>query len=327
MAVLTLGKAIRDALRVEMTRDDRVVVFGEDVGKRGGVFNITEGLQEEFGEERVFDTPLDENGILGMATGMALMGLRPVAEIQFIDFLWPGFDVVISDMAKERFRSGGQYGVPLVVRSPYGGGVKGGLYHSQSPEAIFAHIPGLKVVIPSTPSDAKGLLISAIRDEDPVIFLEAKRIYHNRAIQEEVPEGEYTVPLGKARIAREGKDVTIVTYGYMYHETMKAVEKLVAEGIDPEVIDLRTILPYDGETLLNSVAKTGKLVIVIEAPRILSVASELSAFIAERAVEYLDGPVVRVTGWDTPFPYALEHHYMPGPARIIRGVKRALGLL
>ncbi len=325
MPVMTIGEAIRDALRGELARDDRVLVFGEDVGKRGGVFNITQGLQEEFGEERVFDTPLDENGILGMATGLALMGLRPVAEIQFIDFIWPGFDVIASDIAKYRFRSGGQYGVPLVIRSPYGGGVKGGLYHSQSPEAIFGHLSGLKVVIPSTPSDAKGLLTSAIRDDDPVIFLEPKKIYF--AVKEEVPAGEHTVPLSKARIARSGKDVTVVTYGYMFHETMKAVEALVQEGIDPEVIDLRTIVPYDAETILESVGKTGKLVIVIEAPKILSVASEISALVAEKAIDVLDGPIVRVTGWDTPFPYALESYYMPNRTRIIRGVKKALSLI
>ncbi len=325
MPVMTIGEAIRDALRGELARDDRVLVFGEDVGKRGGVFNITQGLQEEFGEERVFDTPLDENGILGMATGLALMGLRPVAEIQFIDFIWPGFDVIASDIAKYRFRSGGQYGVPLVIRSPYGGGVKGGLYHSQSPEAIFGHLSGLKVVIPSTPSDAKGLLTSVIRDDDPVIFLEPKKIYF--AVKEEVPAGEHTVPLSKARIARSGKDVTVVTYGYMFHETMKAVEALVQEGIDPEVIDLRTIVPYDAETILESVGKTGKLVIVIEAPKILSVASEISALVAEKAIDVLDGPIVRVTGWDTPFPYALESYYMPNRTRIIRGVKKALSLI
>ena len=325
MPVMTIGEAIRDALRGELALDDRVLVFGEDVGKRGGVFNITQGLQEEFGEERVFDTPLDENGILGMATGLALMGLRPVAEIQFIDFIWPGFDVIASDIAKYRFRSGGQYGVPLVIRSPYGGGVKGGLYHSQSPEAIFGHLSGLKVVIPSTPSDAKGLLTSAIRDDDPVIFLEPKKIYF--AVKEEVPAGEHTVPLSKARIARSGKDVTVVTYGYMFHETMKAVEALVQEGIDPEVIDLRTIVPYDAETILESVGKTGKLVIVIEAPKILSVASEISALVAEKAIDVLDGPIVRVTGWDTPFPYALESYYMPNRTRIIRGVKKALSLI
>ncbi len=325
MPEMTLVQALRDALAVEMARDDRVVVFGEDVGRRGGVFNVTEGLQDLFGKDRVYDTPLDENGILGMATGMALLGLRPVAEIQFVDFLWPGFDVLISDIAKERFRSGGQYSVPLVIRSPYGGGVKGGLYHSQSPEAIFGHIPGLKVVVPASPYEAKGLLISAIRDEDPVVFLEPKKIYFG--LREEVPEGAYTLPLGQARVVQRGTDVTIVSYGTMLHEVLKTLPALQEKGISAEVIDLRTLLPYDGPTLLDSVAKTGRLVIVVEAPRILSMASELAAFIAERAVEYLDGPVVRVAGWDTPYPYALEPHYLPTPQRILRGVQRALNLI
>ncbi len=325
MPVMSIGEAIRDALKEALAKDDSVLIFGEDVGKRGGVFNLTVGLQEEFGEDRVFDTPLDENGILGMATGLALMGLRPVAEIQFIDFIWPGFDVIASDIAKYRFRSGNQFTVPLVIRSPYGGGVKGGLYHSQSPEAIFGHLSGLKVVIPSTPSDAKGLLLSAIWNDDPVVFLEPKKIYF--AVKEEVPTGEYTVPLGKARVVRPGKDVTIVSYGSMLHVTLNAVDDLVAEGIDPELIDLRTIVPYDAETILESVGKTGRLVIVSEAPKILSVASELAALVAEKAIDVLDGPIVRVTGWDTPFPYALEHYYLPNRSRIVRGVKRALSLI
>ncbi len=325
MAVMTLGRAIGDALRVELMKDDRVVVFGEDVGKSGGVFTITEGLQKEFGEDRVFDTPLDEDGILGMATGMALMGLRPVAEIQFVDFLWPGFDVVISDIAKIRFRSGNQFSAPLVIRAPYGGEVKGGLYHSQSPEAIFGHISGLKVVIPSNPYDAKGLLISAIEDDDPVVFLEPKKIYF--AVKGEVPEGEYKVPLGKAKVVKEGEDVTVVTYGQMLVRAEKAVQEVLKEGISVELIDLRTIVPYDGETILNSVKKTGKLVVVVEAPKLLSMASEISAFVAERAIDYLDGPIVRVTGWDTPFPYILEKYYMPNVERIVRGIKRALSLL
>ncbi|MEO0285073.1 MAG: alpha-ketoacid dehydrogenase subunit beta [candidate division WOR-3 bacterium] len=322
MAKMTIGEALRNALDIKLYEDERVLVFGEDVGKKGGVFTITEGLQDKYGEERVFDTPLDENGILGMAAGLALYGLRPVAEIQFIDFIWPGFDILISDIAKERFRSGGQFSVPLVIRSPYGGGVKGGLYHSQSPEAIFAHIPGLKVIIPSNPYDAKGLLISAIEDEDPVIFLEPKKIYF--AFKEEVPEEKYTVPIGKAKVLREGKDLTIISYGYMIHECKKAVEELEKEGISCELIDLRTIIPFDGETILNSVAKTGRVMIVVEAPRINSFASELSAFISERAIFYLDAPVVRVTGFDTPFPYVLENIYMPSQKRILRACKKLL---
>jgi 2-oxoisovalerate dehydrogenase E1 component beta subunit len=319
---MTLGEAIRNALDIKLSEDERVLIFGEDVGKKGGVFTITEGLQKKYGEDRVFDTPLDENGILGMATGLALYGLRPIAEIQFVDFIWPGFDVIISDIAKERFRSGAQFSVPLVIRSPYGGGVKGGLYHSQSPEAIFAHIPGLKVVIPSNPYDAKGLLISAVEDEDPVIFLEPKKIYF--AFKEEVPEEKYKVPIGKAKIVKQGKDITVISYGYMIHECKKAVEELEKEGISCELIDLRTIIPFDGEIILNSVAKTGRLMIVIEAPKINSFASEISAFIAERAIYYLDAPIIRITGWDTPFPYALEHLYMPNVKRIKKGAKKLM---
>jgi 2-oxoisovalerate dehydrogenase E1 component beta subunit len=320
MAKLTMGEAIRNALDIKLAEDDRILVFGEDVGKKGGVFTITEGLQKKYGEDRAFDTPLDENGILGLATGLALYGLRPVAEIQFIDFIWPGFDVIISDISKERFRSAGQFSVPLVIRSPYGGGVKGGLYHSQSPEAIFAHIPGLKVVIPSNPYDAKGLLISAIEDEDPVIFLEPKKIYF--AFKEDIPEEKYSVPLGKAKIVKEGKDVTVISYGYMLSECKKAVQELEEEGISCELIDLKTLVPFDGETILNSVAKTQRVVIVNEAPKIGSFASEISAFIAEKGIYYLDAPVIRVTGWDTPFPYALEKYYLPGAKRIKRAIKK-----
>ena len=325
MPVMNFAQALRDALRYELAHDDAVVVFGEDVGKRGGVFNITEGLQEQFGEERVFDAPLDEKGILGMAVGMAVMGLRPVAEIQFVDYLWPGYDPLYSEAAKIRFRSGNQFHVPMVVRSPYGGLVGGGLYHSQSPEALFAHVAGLKVVIPSTPSDAKGLLIASIRDDDPVVFLEHKRMYY--ALKEEVPEGEHVVPLGKARTVREGEDVTVVTYGMMVHETLKAAEKLEKEGISLHILDLRTLIPFDGDAILHSLERTGRLVIVAEAPRTVSFASEIAAFVAEAAVDLLDGPVVRVTGWDMPFPFKLEKHYMPNVTRIARGVKRTLSLL
>lgn len=322
MPIMTLRDAIRDALLREMERDERILIFGEDVGKKGGVFTITEGLQEKFGEDRVFDTPLDEDGILGMAVGLALYGLRPVAEIQFVDFIWPGFDVIISDMAKERFRSGNQFSVPLVVRSPYGGGVKGGLYHSQSPEAIFSHIPGLKVVIPSGPYDAKGLLISSIRDEDPVIFLEPKKIYFS--VKEEVPEESYEVEIGKGKIVKEGRDLTLISYGYMLHQTLKAAEELEKENISAEVIDLRTIIPFDRDIILNSVSKTGRVCIVNEAPRISSFASELSAFIAENAIEYLDAPIIRVTGFDTPFPYALENYYIPDVKRIKKACYKIL---
>ncbi|MEN3043787.1 MAG: alpha-ketoacid dehydrogenase subunit beta [Candidatus Hydrothermales bacterium] len=322
MVKKNIAEAIRNALDIMLSEDERVLVFGEDVGKKGGVFTVTEGLQEKYGEQRVFDTPLDENGILGMAKGLALYGLRPVAEIQFVDFIWPGFDVIMSDISKERFRSGGQFSCPLVIRAPYGGGVRGGLYHSQSPEAIFAHIPGLKIVIPSNPYDAKGLLISAIEDEDPIIFLEPKKIYF--AFREEIPEEKYFVPIGKAKILKEGKDITLISYGYMIHECKKAIEELEKEGISCELVDLRTITPFDGETILNSVAKTGKVIIVVEAPKINSFASELSAFISERAIYYIDAPILRVTGWDTPFPYILEHLYLPSYKRIILKAKKIL---
>lgn len=322
---MTLAHAIRDGLRIALDRDDRVVIFGEDVGQRGGVFTVTEGLQEQFGEMRVFDTPLDELGILGMGVGLAAAGMRPVAEIQFIDYIWPGFDTLYSEAAKLHFRSGGQFPVPLVVRSPYGGRVKGGLYHSQSPESIFIHTAGLKVVIPATPSDAKGLLLSSIADDNPVVFLEHKRMYFS--VKGDVEEGYYEVPLGKARVAREGTDVTIIAYGMMVHESLDAAKDLEKEGISAEVIDLRTLMPYDGEAILNSVAKTGHLVTVHEAPRTLGFASEVAAFVAERAIEYIDGPIVRVTGWDMPFPYILEDAYMPNKVRIVRGVKKALNLL
>ncbi|RME01132.1 MAG: alpha-ketoacid dehydrogenase subunit beta, partial [Deltaproteobacteria bacterium] len=255
MPTMNIIQAVNDALRLEMRRDPNVVVMGEDVGKFGGVFRATSGLQEEFGEDRVIDTPLAEGGIIGTAIGMAIYGLRPVPEIQFADFIYPAFDQIVNELAKFRYRSGGQYTAPMVIRTPYGGGIRGGHYHSQSPEAYFIHTPGLKVVIPSNPYDAKGLLISAIRDEDPVIFMEPKRVY--RAARGEVPEGEYTLPLGKAAVPRTGKDITLIAYGAMLHTTMEAAEAAAGEGIDCEVIDLRTLLPFDLETILTSVEKTG----------------------------------------------------------------------
>ncbi len=320
---ITLVRAIRDALAEEMRRDERVVVLGEDVGKRGGVFLATEGLYEEFGPDRVIDTPLSESGIIGMAIGMALYGLRPVAEIQFIDFIYPGFDQVVSELAKMRYRSGGQYYASVVIRSPYGGGIGGGHYHSQSPESYFVHTPGLKVVIPSTPTDAKGLLKTAIRDEDPVIFLEAKKIY--RAVKEVVPDDpDFTIPFGKAKLVKEGKDVSIITYGYMTHVALNAAKQAQKEGIDVEVIDLRTLVPFDKDAILNSVAKTGRLIVVNEAPKLCSFASEVSAFVSERAIEYLLAPIIRVTGFDTPFPYAQEHWYMPDEFRILRAIRKVV---
>lgn len=322
MATLTLLQAVTDALRTEMRRDDSVLVFGEDVGKKGGVFLATEGLQQEFGEARCFDTPLSETGIIGAAIGMAIYGLRPVAEIQFLDFIYPAFDQIVSEAAKFRYRSGGQYTCPMVIRSPYGGGIKGGHYHSQSAEAYFCHTPGLKVVIPSTPADTKGLLTSAIRDEDPVIFLEPKRIY--RTLKGEVPEGEHVVPLGKARIAREGKDVTLVAYGAMIPVCEKAAAEAAQKGIECEIVDLRTLVPLDEEAVLQSVGKTGRAVIVYEAPKTCGYGAELSALIAEKSIDVLEAPIVRVAGFDTPFPYTLENTYMPDVRRILAGIEKVV---
>lgn len=318
MATLTLLQAVRDALLTEMTRDERVVLMGEDVGVNGGVFRATEGLQKEFGENRVMDTPLAESGIIGMALGMAVNGLKPVPEIQFMDFIYPAFDQIVSEVAKLRYRTGGTLACPMVIRTPYGGGIKGGHYHSQSSEAYFAHTPGLKIVVPSNPYDAKGLLISAIRDEDPVMFLEPKRLY--RSVKGEVPEDSYTVELGKAHVLRPGKDVTILAWGAMVPIAQKAAELSAPRGADCEVIDLRTLVPLDEETILESVRKTGRVVIVQEAPRTCGFAAELSALIAEEAILSLEAPIVRVTGFDTPFPYTLEHIYMPDPERVALAV-------
>ncbi len=318
MATLTLLGAIRDGLLNEMTRDERVVLMGEDIGFNGGVFRTTEGLQKEFGEDRVMDTPLNESGIIGLAVGMAVNGMRPVPEIQFMDFIFPAFDEIVSEVAKIRYRSGGGFTCPMVIRTPYGGGIKGGHYHSQSGEAYFAHTPGLKVVIPSNPYDAKGLLISSIRDEDPVIFFEPKRLY--RSMKGEVPEDDYTVELGKAQIVKPGKDVTIIAWGAMVPICQKAAELCLPRGADCEVIDVRTLVPLDEETILESVKKTGRVVIVQEAPKTCGFASEVAALIAEEAILYLEAPVVRVTGFDTPFPYTLEHVYMPDPERVALAV-------
>jgi 2-oxoisovalerate dehydrogenase E1 component beta subunit len=321
LPLLNMAQALNLALREEMERDERVVVLGEDVGKRGGVFLITEGLYELFGPDRVIDTPLSEAAIIGVAAGMAMNGLRPVAEIQFADFIFGGFDQIVSNVAKIRYRTGGQFSVPLVVRAPVGGGVKGGMFHSQSPEAYFVHTPGLKVVTPSTPYDAKGLLISAIRDEDPVIFFEPKRIY--RTFREEVPEGDYTVPLGVARVAREGADVSLITYAATVHDCLSAAEKAKSEGIDCEVIDLRTLLPFDREAIDRTVKKTGRVVIVHEAPKTGGFGAEIAAYIAERLLFSLESPVLRVTGYDTPFPFAHENLYMPNEKRILDAVRKS----
>jgi 2-oxoisovalerate dehydrogenase E1 component beta subunit len=318
----TMVQAVRSAMIDEMTLDPNVVTLGEDIGPRGGVFLVTEGLIDKFGKDRVIDTPLAELGIIGAAVGMAMFGLRPVAEIQFIDFLFPGFDMLVSEAAKMRYRSAGQFYCPMVVRSPYGGGVRGGGYHSQSPEAYFVATPGLKVVAPSNPYDAKGLLIASIRDDDPVVFMEPKKVY--RFQKQEVPNGAYEVPLGKAAIAREGKHVSLITFGAMVQLALEAAEKMKPQGVDVEVLDLRTLQPYDCDAIMTTVAKTGHVVLLQEAPRIGGFMGEIAAYIAETGIEYLEGPIVRVGGWDTPFPYALEKAYMPNVERINRAIKKTL---
>jgi pyruvate dehydrogenase E1 component beta subunit len=322
MADMNLLEAVRDALRVEMRRDPRVVVLGEDVGRFGGVFRATEGLQEEFGPERCIDTPLAESGIVGTAIGMALYGMRPVPEIQFGDYIYPAFDQIVNELAKLRYRSGGEYSAPVVIRTPIGGGIKGGHYHSQSPEALFTHIPGLKVVCPSNPYDAKGLLASAIRGEDPVIFMEPK--FHYRKPRAEVPEGEYTIPLGEAKVVREGNQVTVIAWSAMVNTALDAAAKAVAQGYDLEVLDLRTLVPFDEAAILKSVKKTGRVVIAHEAPRTSGFGAEIAATIAEKAILSLEAPVIRVTGLDTPFPYTLESEYLPDADRILDAVERVV---
>lgn len=324
MAQMNLVQAINDALRVEMKRDDRVVVMGEDVGRVGGVFRVTAGLWDEFGDDRVIDTPLSEGGILGTAIGMALYGLVPVPEIQFSDFIFPGYDQIVSELAKMRWRSGGEYAAKMVVRTPVGGGIRGGLYHSQSPESLFIHVAGLKVVCPSNPYDAKGLLLASIRDPDPVLFFEPKRIY--RAARGEVPEGDYTVDLSKAKVVREidpnkkSATVTILAWGAMLYEAIAAAEKAAEQGIECEIVDLRTLWPLDIETIAASVKKTGRVVIVHEAPKTCGFGAELVALVNEHCFVHLEAPPVRVTGFDTPFPYTLEMDYLPLAHRILPAV-------
>jgi pyruvate dehydrogenase E1 component beta subunit len=322
MPTLNIIQAVNDALRLEMRRDPNVVVLGEDVGRFGGVFRATSGLFEEFGPDRAIDTPLAESGIIGTAVGMALYGLRPVPEIQFADFIFPAMDQIVSEVAKYRYRSGGQYACPMVIRTPYGGGIRGGSYHSQSPEAHFIHTAGLKVVVPSTPEDAKGLLLAAIRDPDPVLFFEPKRIY--RAARGEVPEGDYTVPLGQARLTRAGHQVTLIAWGAMWHEADQAAREAEAEGIDAEVLDLRSLQPLDIEAVVRSVTKTGRAVVVHEAPRTCGFGAELAALIQERCFLYLEAPVLRVTGFDTPFPYTLENEYLPRAPRILKALRESV---
>jgi pyruvate dehydrogenase E1 component beta subunit len=324
MPQLTLVQAVNDALRVELRRDERVLVMGEDVGVDGGVFRATDGLLQEFGPDRVIDTPLAESGIVGTAIGMAAYGLRPVAEIQFDGFMPPAFDQIVSHAARLRWRSRGRYSIPLVVRVPFGGGIRALEHHSESPEAWYAHTPGLKVVIPSNPYDAKGLLISAIRDPDPVIFFEPKRIY--RAFRQEVTEGDYTVPLGKASILREGTDLTLISWGAMVRVGMAAVEAAEQKGISVELIDLRTLAPLDAQTVLQSVSKTGRALIVQEAPRTSGFASEIVTLINERLLLQLQAPVRRVTGYDVPIPYfRLEEYYLPDTGRVMKGIEKVMG--
>jgi 2-oxoisovalerate dehydrogenase E1 component beta subunit len=331
----TMIEAIRDAMAVMMEKDDNIVVFGEDVGYFGGVFRCTQGLQQRFGKSRCFDTPISELGIIGAAIGMAAYGLRPCVEIQFADYMYPAYDQIVSEAARIRYRSAGQFTAPIVIRMPTGGGIFGGQTHSQSPEALFTHVAGLKTVVPSNPYDAKGLLIAAIEDDDPVIFLEPKRIYNgpfdghpespvtpwSKHPQGEVPDGHYAVPLGKAAVRREGKSVTVLTYGTIVH----VAEAAAAEtGIDAEIIDIRTLLPLDTETIEASVGKTGRCVVAHEATLTSGYGAELAAIVQQSCFYYLEAPILRVTGWDTPYPHAQEWEYFPGPARIGRALQAAM---
>jgi 2-oxoisovalerate dehydrogenase E1 component beta subunit len=324
MTEKNLIAAIHDTLHDEMAADDRIVVLGEDVGARGGVFRITQGFLDEFGERRVIDTPLAEGGIVGVAVGMALHGLLPVAEIEFADFIHPAFDQIVSEVARMRYRTNGDYGLPMVIRTPWGGGVHGALYHSQSIEAFFGHVPGLKVVAPATPYDASGMLRSAIRDPDPVLFLEHKRTY--RAITGEVPDEPFTVPIGPADVKREGDDLTVVAYGLMMHVCLEAAERLQAEhGGSAEVVDVRTISPLDKDTILTSVRKTGKALVVYEDNRTYGAGAEIVATIAEEAMFDLDAPIVRIGGPDAPamgFATNLEHAFLPDADRVLDAMLR-----
>jgi 2-oxoisovalerate dehydrogenase E1 component beta subunit len=323
MPVRTFIEAIRDGMAEEMRRDETVVVLGEDVGKKGGVFLATDGLWGEFGDDRVIDTPLTESMIVGASIGAAINGLRPVAEIQFADFIHPAFNQLVSEAARMRYRSNNGFSVPMVVRAPYGGGVHGALYHSQSVEAFFTHVPGLKVVIPSTPYDAKGLLRTAIRDDDPVLFFEHKKMY--RSVRGEVPDGDYAVPLGSAAIRRSGSQVTVIGYGLMTLYALEAAERVAGEGIDVEVVDVRSLRPLDRDTILSSVRKTGKCLVAYEDNRFGGYGAEICAIVAEEAFDYLDGPVSRIAGPDVPgvpYNHALEDWFMLSPAKIADAIRK-----
>ncbi|HHT34597.1 MAG TPA: alpha-ketoacid dehydrogenase subunit beta [Bacteroidales bacterium] len=323
MSVMTMVKAINNALEIKLKEDEHIVVYGEDVGVEGGVFRVTEGLQKKYGTERVFDSPLAESGIVGTALGMAVSGLRPVVELQFEGFTFPAFNQILSNVARIQNRSRGKYKAPMVIRFPYGGGVNALEHHSDSPEALFAHIPGLKVVIPSTPHDAKGLMIAALESNDPIIFMEPKRIY--RAIKQEVPDEKYTLPLDKARVVQEGSDITLVAFGAMIRECQKAIVMAEEAGISVELIDLRSIYPIDRETIRTSVRKTGRMIVVAEAHESFSVGSELIAIANEEAFLYLEAPPRRVGGFDTIVPLAQgEPYYIISPDRIFYEIEKTI---
>ncbi|SDW01649.1 pyruvate dehydrogenase E1 component beta subunit [Marinococcus luteus] len=323
MAQMTMIQAITDAMRTELKNDENVLVYGEDVGQNGGVFRATEGLQDEFGEERVFDTPLAESGIGGLTLGLAVTGFRPVMEIQFFGFVFETMDEVVGQIARLRYRTGGKYGAPVTIRTPYGGGVKTPELHADSLEGLIAQSPGISVVIPSTPYDAKGLLISAIRSNDPVFYLEHMKLY--RSFREEVPEEEYTVEIGKADVKREGKDVTLIAYGAMVHTCLKAADQLAEEGYEAEVIDLRTVSPIDMDTIVESVKKTNRAVMVQEAQRQAGVGSNVMADLSERAILHLEAPVLRVAAPDTVFPFAAaEDVWLPNENDVVEKAKAVL---
>jgi 2-oxoisovalerate dehydrogenase E1 component beta subunit len=336
MATMNMVQALNSAMDVMLARDPDVLIFGEDIGFFGGVFRVTEGLQQRYGEQRVFDAPIAEGGLVGVAIGMGAYGLRPVVECQFADYIYPAFDQIVSEAARLRYRSAGEFNAPLTIRAPYGGGIFGGQTHSQSPEGLFTHVCGIKTVIPSTPYDAKGLLISAIEDDDPVLFFEPKRLYsgpfagyHDKPVEpwaghpaSEVPIDHYRVPLGLAAIVQQGADLTILAYGTMVHVALSAARET---EVDAEVIDLRTLLPLDIDTVVASVKKTGRCLIVHEATRTGGYGAELSALVQERCFHHLEAPIERVTGWDTPYPYAFEWDYFPGPRRVAEAIRLIIG--